>query len=239
MFDPLNILLLAVALVVFWRLRSVSGSRTGHERPPLDPFGSLGRKAETDREPDGDGTGRLPRPGSPEISARGKNGAEELPVWTGYAEKDSEAAKGLEALKAAEPGFAPQEFLEGAKLAYEMIVDAFAKGDKAALKPLLSRDVYESFSKAIEARVASGQRMEFRFVGIDRAKITNAVVGGRKAAVTVEFLSEMISATFDRKNVLVDGEPTQIKHITDVWTFERDIGSRDPNWKVSATGSTT
>jgi hypothetical protein len=110
-----------------------------------------------------------------------------------------------------------------------------AKGDKPALKNLLSKDVFDGFAGAIDSRLALGQRVESRFVGIDKAKIQQASLNGRKATITMEFVSELISATYDKAGEVIDGDPKEIRQVTDVWTFERDVGSRDPNWKLVAT----
>lgn len=229
-FDPLNIFLLAVALVVFWRLRSVLGTRTGAEKPPFDLFGTK-RNGPQDAGP---GVNRLPEPAPAPANDRGA-GEPSLPVWKGYAEEGSPLAAALERMAESEPSFNPRTFVEGAKAAYEMIIEAYAKGDKQGLKNLLSKEVFDGFSRAIDARAAQGQRVESRFVGIDKATIQQASLVGRKASITMEFVSELISATYDKAGEVVDGDPREIRQVTDVWTFERDVGSRDPNWKLVAT----
>ena len=229
-FDPLNIFLLAVALVVFWRLRSVLGTRTGAEKPPFDLFGS-----KRGSPPDSGGTvTRLPD--SPAIPANDTgDGEPQPPIWKGYAEDGSPVAFALARMAENDSSFTPRAFVEGAKLAYEMVVEAFAKGDKPALKNLLSKDVFDGFARAIDVRSGAGQRVESRFVGIDKATIQQASLVGRKASITMEFVSELISATYDKAGQVIDGDPGEIREVTDVWTFERDVGSRDPNWKLVAT----
>lgn len=229
-FDPLNILLIAVALVVFWRLRSVLGTRTGAEKPPFDLFGS---RRGTGQDP----AGAISRiPDAPPLPANDQGDREPPPpVWKGYAEDGSPLAATLGRMAESDPTFTPRSFVDGAKLAYEMVVEAFARGDKGALKNLLSKDVLDGFSRVIDTRVSQGQRVESRFVGIDRAILQQASLTGRKASITMEFVSELISATYDRTGQLVDGDPKEIRQVTDVWTFERDVGSRDPNWKLVAT----
>lgn len=228
-FDPLNVLLLAVALVVFWRLRSVLGTRTGTEKPPFDVFGP-----KRDQQ---DGSATIARlPDAAPVPANDVGDREPPPpVWKGYAEEGSPVAAVLGRMAESDPGFTPKAFVEGAKVAYEMIIDAFAKGDKAALKTLLSKEVFDGFSRAIDARGSQGQRVESRFVGIDKATIQQAAVAGRKGSITMEFVSELISATYDKTGQVIDGDPKEIRQVTDVWTFERDLGSRDPNWKLVAT----
>jgi predicted lipid-binding transport protein (Tim44 family) len=235
-FDPLNLLLLAIALVVFWRLKSVLGTRTGNERPPADPIGT-GRAGETSRT-SGEANGKVlqfPKSEEGGIQTGAAEPSVPVEVWAGIAEPGSDLALGLEKLAASDAAFNPGVFVEGAKLAYEMIIDGFAKGDKAALKNLLSKDVFDGFAKAIDNRELEGQRIESRFVGIDKAAIMAAGVSGNKASITMQFISEMISATYDKSGAVVDGDPKQIREITDVWTFERDVTSRNPNWKLSAT----
>ena len=231
-FDPLNILLIAVALVVFWRLRSVLGTRTGTEKPPFDPFRT--NRNETSSAPDAAGTTvRLPQ--GTAASHEAGEGEPPPPVWKGYAEEGSPVASALEKMVESDASFTPKSFVEGAKLAYEMIVEAFAKGDKPALKNLLSKDVFDGFARVIDDRTTQGQRVESRFVGINRALIRQASLQGRRAAITMEFVSELITATYDKAGGLVDGDPKEIREVTDVWTFERELGSRNPNWKLVAT----
>jgi len=224
-FDPLNILLLAVALVVFWRLRSVLGTRTGTEKPPIDLFGG-GQDA---------GNPKTSLPQNAQAPANDQSRDPPPPVWAGYAEAGSPLAATLEQIAENDPTFAPKSFVEGAKLAYEMVIDAFAKGDKAALKNLLSKEVFDGFSRVIDDRAAEGQRVESRFVGISKATIGQASLTGRKASITMEFISELISATYGKSGQVIDGDPKEIREVTDVWTFERDTSSRNPNWKLVAT----
>ena len=230
-FDPLNLLLLAVALVVFLRLRSVLGRRTGHEKPPFDPYAA---RRTADPKPGPEAGGKvihLPRGASDAAEETARE-----PVWTGYADEGSGLAQGLEKIAASDSGFSPKAFLDGARAAYEMIVTAFAQGDKDTLKALLARDVYDGFASVIESREKDGRKMESRFVGIDKAILTAADLLGKRATVTVKFVSQLISATLDQAGRVIDGDLKEIREVTDVWTFERDVASRDPNWKLAATG---
>ena len=236
LFDPFNLIILAIALVVFWRLKSVLGSRTGHERPPFDPY-AASRKGDAPAGADAAGGKLLRLPKEAETPEAPASAAKEprLPIWTGYAPEGSAVAAGLERLAKADPQFSPKSFVDGATLAYEMIVEAFARGDKTALKNLLARDVYDGFARAIEARDAAGQKLESRFVGIDKAEIAAVELSGRRAVITVKFVSQLISVTLSKDGAVIEGDPKQVRHIADVWTFERDTGSRDPNWKLAAT----
>jgi predicted lipid-binding transport protein (Tim44 family) len=234
-FDPLNLLILAIAVVIFFRLRSVLGRRTGNERPPFDPFATKRRNPQPGTAEEAPGNViNLPRDVRPaETKPQDAEPAE--PVWTGYAEEGTPLAVGLEKIAAADRSFTPASFIAGAKVAYEMVVTAFAQGDKTTLKNLLSREVYDGFANAIDEREKAGEKLESRFVGIDTSELQSAELSGRKALVTVKFVAQMISATTDRAGQVIDGDPKQIREITDMWTFERDVSSRDPNWKLVAT----
>ena len=230
-FDPLNLLLLAVAVVVFFKLRSVLGTRTGHEKPidfpPVEknkPAGAGGANGNV-----------IPLPGTEEEPPRGLPPEEAPPVWQGVAEEGSKLAKVLETMQARDPAFSVQHFLDGAGKAYEMIVTAFARGDKKTLKPLLSREVYQGFSAAIDERRKKGQTLDLEFVGLDKARIVNGEIRGDKGALTVKFVSEVITALTGASGEIIEGDPNRVTTVTDIWTFERDLTSSDPNWKLVAT----
>jgi predicted lipid-binding transport protein (Tim44 family) len=118
-----------------------------------------------------------------------------------------------------------------------MIVLAFANGDRRALRDLLSSEVYDSFDSVIKEREKHEQKTETRFVSIDKAEMVGAELRERTAQVTVRFVSQMISVTRDKMGNIVDGNPDKVADITDIWTFARDTGSRDANWKLVGTGS--
>ena len=116
-----------------------------------------------------------------------------------------------------------------------MIVNAYAQGDRRMLKDLLSREVYDGFEAAIEAREKRGETVETRFVSLDKADIAAVEMRGRTAQVTVRFVSQLISATRNKEGNVVDGNAEKVSDVTDVWTFARDVSARDPNWKLVAT----
>jgi predicted lipid-binding transport protein (Tim44 family) len=151
------------------------------------------------------------------------------------AEAGSPLAAGLDALAAADREFDPAHFLTGARAAYEMIVTAYAEGDRRTLKNLLSREVYDGFESAIVEREKRGDTVESRFVGIDNATITAAELRGRVAQITVRFQSKLVSATRNKNGEVIDGNADKVTDVTDVWTFSRDLSLRDPNWKLLAT----
>jgi predicted lipid-binding transport protein (Tim44 family) len=233
-FDIYTIIFLAVAVFIFLRLRSVLGQRTGRERPPYDPFSARdrvrGAAKETAKENVVNLPGRTvePVPNVPTLLAAKDR-------WKGVAENGSALAAGLDAIATADNSFDAKHFLAGARAAYEMIVTAFAEGDRRTLKNLLSREVSEGFETAIDEREKRGEKAETRFVSIDNADITAAEVRARSAQVTVRFVSKLITATRDAAGAVIDGNPEQVTEVTDVWTFAHDIGSRDPNWKLIAT----
>jgi predicted lipid-binding transport protein (Tim44 family) len=234
LFDPLNLVLAAIALMVVWRLRSVLGQRTGTERPPIDPYAPPRRT--NGSAPVETASGKvLDFPSSKEEAARKVDVEPKVPIWTGYAKAASPLAAGFEKLAQADPAFSPREFLDGAKLAYEMIVEAFAKGDKPALKNLLSREVFDGFSKVIDSRSQAGEKLDFQFVGFEKVDFMSVSLTGKRASIVVKFASQMISATYDKAGTLIDGNPKEVRDITDIWTFERDVAQKDPNWRVVAT----
>ena len=137
----------------------------------------------------------------------------------------------------ADPGFDPAQFLEGARFAFEMVVAAFAAGDKDRLRPLLSDDVYQPFAAAIDERTAAGETLETRIIALKRLDITEAGLAGRLARVTVKFVSDQINMLRAHDGSVVDGDPDHAIEKTDFWSFARDTRSSDPNWVLVATAS--
>jgi predicted lipid-binding transport protein (Tim44 family) len=234
--DLYTIIFLALAVFIFVRLRSVLGQRTGRERPPYDPYS---RDTARPPQPAPDNVVPLPErntvnPGLPQPVS---TDPEEAPKfrWEGVAAEGSAVAAGLDQAARIEPDFDATHFLSGAKAAYEMIVTAFANGDRRALKDLLSKEVYDNFAAAITERESRGETMESRFVAISRADLEQAVVQGATAQLTVRFVSQLISVTRGRDGGVVDGDAETVADVTDVWTFARDLGTRNPNWKLVAT----
>ena len=143
---------------------------------------------------------------------------------------------GLLEIGRADRSFDPEHFISGAKTAYEMIVMAFAEGNRKLLKQLLAKQVYDGFVAAIDEREKKQLMVDSSFIGIDRAELVNAELrNGRTARVTIKFVSSMITATHNRDGVVVDGDPKKVREVTDIWTFAREAPSRDPNWLLVAT----
>ena len=231
MFDIYTIIFLALAVFIFLRLRSVLGQRTGRERPPYDPYSSA---PGTIRPAPGDKVVALPGR-APDTAQKSAEPAEPIDRWKGIAEPGSALAAGLDAIAREDKTFDAKHFLTGARTAYDMIVTAFAAGDRRQLKTLLGKEVYEGFENAIKEREQRGETVETRFVSIDGADLTAAEQRGKTAQVTVRFRSQLISVTRAKDGAVIDGNPDKVTDVTDVWTFARDVSSRDPNWKLVAT----
>src|SRR5258708_15441391 len=230
-FDFWWIIYATIAVVIFVKLRSVLGQRTGGERRPYDPYSA--------REPVRPSTndnvvalpGRAAEPPTKPVDAA----APAPDRWSGIAEPGSPVAAGLDAIARDDKSFDAKHFIAGARAAYEMIVTAYAEGDRRTLKNLLSRDVYDGFEAAIRERESKGETSESRFVSIDKSDITDAELRGRTAQITIRFVSQLVSVTRDRDGAVIEGSPEKVTDVTDVWTFARDLSSRDPNWKLVAT----
>ena len=227
MFDIYTIIFLALAVFIFLRLRSVLGQRTGRERPPYDPISAR----DTPRTATSDNVVALPG----RAPDAGQQPAEPAERWKGIAEPGSTVAAGLDAIARDDSSFDAKSFLTGGRAAYEMTVTAYANGDRRQLKNLLGREVYDGFDAAITDREKRGETVETRFVSISSADIVGAEQRGKTAQVTVRFVSQLVSVTRDKAGAVIDGNPDKVTDVTDVWTFARDITSRDPNWKLVAT----
>lgn len=231
--DITTIIFLVLAIVIFLRLRNVLGRRTGSERPPFDPY------ARRERPPAEAGDKVIRLPGAAERApppAAASNADAAASVET-IAPAGSALSDGLMAIVRADGTFEPQHFLAGARQAYEMVVTAFAEGDRKTLKQLLAREVYDGFVAAIGEREQRHETVTFNFIGIDKAEIVDASLKGSAAQVKVRFVSSLVSATKNAAGEVVDGDPTHVSEVTDVWTFAREVTSRDPNWKLVATES--
>lgn len=226
--DFITLFFLVAAVLIFLQLRSVLGRRTGNEKPPFDPYspkdlakgpGSEDSKVVT-----------LQRKGDTDSENR-------YAAVDAYAKPDTELNAKLRDVVNADQSFEPKEFLNGARMAYEMIVMAFAEGDRKTLKGLLSREVFDGFNAAITEREQRGETVKSTFVGIEKADIVQASVKDSEVQVTVRVLSQLISATFAKDGSVVDGDAEAVGEVNDLWTFSRDVRSRDPNWKLVATES--
>lgn len=226
--DFITLFFLVAAVLIFFQLRSVLGRRTGNEKPPTDPFSA--RDAVKAPGTDDSKVVTLPR----------RDGLDEEQRNTeidGFAKPDTPLNAALRTLIKSDPTFRPREFVNGVRMAYEMVVLAFADGDRKTLKNLLSKEVFEGFDAAITEREKRGDVVKSTFVGIDKADLVQIVTKESEAQITMRIVSQLISATYDKAGTLIDGDHEAVTEVTDIWTFARDMRSRDPNWKLIATES--
>jgi len=214
----LDIFLIAmVAGIVLFRLYSVLGRRTGHERPPQGNLRLTGN-AQTD---------------AAAAIADGKA----VPPAVPTARPTDPVAAGLVDIALADRGFDKDHFVSGARSAYEMIVTGFAAGDRALLRSLLNDEVYAAFDAEIRGREERGEKIAFTFVGFKDVKIVGAVLKGRTAEISLTFAAQFISARTGAAGNVIEGDSKSVRDVTDVWTFARDLRGRDPNWTLVGTTS--
>ena len=130
---------------------------------------------------------------------------------------------------------AKEQFIKGAKNAYEMIITSFAKGDKKALKPLLNKKIFQNFSDEIDNRKKENLKSELTFVGVKSAEIKNFEKKDNNYTFTVNFVSEIITCKKDKNNKVIEGNPDIIKTVNDVWKFSKNMWSSNPNWYLVET----
>lgn len=226
--DFVTLFFLVAAVLIFLQLRSVLGRRTGNEKPPFEPYSPR----DLAKGPGSDDGKVVTLPRRDEVENE-----ERFASIDAFAKPGSDLNIALRDISKVDPSFTPKEFLNGARMAYEMIVTAFADGDRKTLKGLLSREVYEGFDAAITEREKRGEVMKSTFVGIEKADITHGDVKDNEEQITVRIISQLISATYDRDGKVIDGDAEGVTEVNDIWTFARDTRSRDPNWKLIATES--
>ena len=211
------LVLVGIAIFLILKLRSVLGTRDGHESQPMQRM----ERARPDRRRDFEVI-----EGGPDRDI------------TDHVEDGSASAKALAAMKLAESGFNVSEFLGGARGAYEMILMAFENGDVEGLRPFLADDVMESFEQVISDREAQGLTIDANFVGVRELVLQEADYDrdSAEAQITVRFVAELTSAVRNAAGEVVEGDPNAIKRQRDVWTFARKMGSNNPNWVLVATG---
>lgn len=197
-----------IAGVLLFRLMSLLGTRTGHEPPPNPQL------------PTGDTV----------VPIRKRDEAKES------AALDEESRAVLAQIRQNQPDFDLAHFIDGAKRAYEMLLMAYETGDKATLKPFLSAEVFAAFASAIDQRAAQGLQVEAKFVGIRSADIVSIRLDRGNVEIAVRFKAEIISAMRDGSGEVVAGNPAEVQHISDLWTFARPLNSRDPMWTLVETG---
>ena len=222
------IILAMVAVFLVARLYKVLGRRSGHERR-RDPFAGA---ANDDQRRDA----VLPMPDRTR-TARADDAAAPLmgAAPAGAAAGPLQAGAGK--IRSADPQFDPAIFVAGARTAFEWIVGAFASGDAASLRPLLNDEVFDNFNSAIKTRQEARETLQTTLVGITSAEIIEADLQGRNAVVTIKIVSDQINVTRDAEGKVVEGDPSAVAPVTDIWTFARNTRSRDLNWTLIATRS--
>jgi predicted lipid-binding transport protein (Tim44 family) len=210
------LVLAGIAVFLILKLRSVLGTREGFEKPPAT---------------------------IEDIRTRGRRGVE---VVEGGPDSDildhvaegTPAARALAVMKAAEPSFSVNTFLQGARGAYEMILMAFEKGDLSKVRDFISADIEHTFDEAIRAREEQGLSVEANFVGLREMVLQDATFDAttKTAEITVRYIGELTSVVRDKAGEIVEGSPTEVKKQRDVWTYARRMGVDDPNWQLVATG---
>jgi predicted lipid-binding transport protein (Tim44 family) len=209
------VILALVALFIGLRLYSVLGERTGHEQQPiLKPA-----------DPDARVEQRIAQPPVPQPTPTDSDDLAYLPL----------AGPGVRAILAADPTFDVARFLEGAKAAYKLMLEAFWKGELDTIRTHVDAHVYDTFSKAVEQRQNDGLTLDNRLVAIDQAVISEASLERSVALVTVRFEADIAAVTRNAEGQVVAGSLSDAVQTRDLWTFRRDLASRDPNWLLIET----
>jgi predicted lipid-binding transport protein (Tim44 family) len=221
-FQVFSILLFGLlAGFMAFKVYSVLGRRTGRERSPEEQL----------RLPDGARSNpKAPAPKDNVVTLPERGGAP-------AASPAGPLARALLDIKLLDRSFDTERFLSGARAAYEMIVTAFARGERDTLRPLLSDDVFSAFDQEIKSREAKKERVEFTFLALKSARVTGAELKGRTAEITVTFESEVMLAGYDPSGALIEGDAKTPHKVAEVWTFARETGATDPNWMLVATTS--
>lgn len=214
------VLFAALALFLVYRLSTVLGRRGDDHERRADQASARGES----KEENGDNVVEMP--------GRGDRRAHDAEL-----ESSDPLTAGLARVRKADPSFQQGEFLKGAGQAFEMVVAAFAEGNGKILKSLLDDPVYENFASAIRDREKAGHTLETTLVGIDKAEIIGADMRDRFTQVTVKFISGQVNATMDADGEVVEGDANHVVQVTDIWTFQRDTRSSNPNWVLGATGN--
>jgi len=200
---------------LIFRLWSVLGKRTGFEAPP--PPSEIPEK-------NGDNVVVLP------VQTKRRQ-----PPLENRDPSDPSSEEGLRKIQAADPTFNLDHFLRGAVTAFEIIVTAYAAGDKNALKPLLSASVFKSFTSALKDREEAEQTVDIKIVDLKEPEVIGIDIKGKREQITLKFVSEQIIVTKDAEGKILDNPAHLTLTMNDIWTFSRLIGSKDPNWTLVAT----
>lgn len=226
-FDFMTFFFIVVSAIVFFQLNNVLGRRSGNERPPEKRNNNQDSNSNTELNDNNVVT--LPTKGRSETLEM------KYQIIDDFIEKGTPINDELRNILDHDQSFDPKEFQGGAKIAYEMIVMSFADGDRKTLKNLLSREVYESFAAALNERDARSEVIKSSFVGIEKVNITGAEIKNDEALLNLRITSQLISATYDKNGEIIDGDPEAVSEVVDLWTFAKNIKSKNPNWKLVGT----
>ncbi|HUB14714.1 MAG TPA: Tim44/TimA family putative adaptor protein [Acetobacteraceae bacterium] len=213
---PIDLVLFGmIAAILVLRLRSILGRRTGFERPPMP-------------------APQAAPPHGPVIEGR----VEPVPAAAARPVPDPVTPLGqtLGRMHGIDRSFDPVRFLDGAEKAFRMIVAAFAQGDRNTLRSLLAEETYRGFEHAIATREAAGQQQVSEIRGMETVAIEEAALHGSVADVTVRFVTDQVSLTRDAQGHVLMGTDA-VTEITDLWTFERDLATQDPTWRLAGARS--
>ena len=208
------IILAGIAVFLFLRLRSVLGTREGFEKPRMQPKND-----------------------APKRDFKVIDGGEDKDI-TDNVDKNSKSAEALKLIKSEDENFTVNEFLSGARSAYEWILMSFEKNEIDEIREFLSEEVAEAFDAVVDQRVSQGLTIEAEFIGIREMKLMEATYSSKTktAEISVSFVGEMTSVVKNSSGEIVEGDSKQIKRQKDTWTFSKDIKSSNPNWLLVATG---
>ena len=243
-FDLITLIALIVAVAAIVKLRSVLGHRTDEDEQRVERLKA--REREAGQRPAAEAApadvitmprrDRDPLHPGPVVETTTSNAEARIKA---YPVIDASVTDGLLAVAHLNSSFDPETFLSGAGRAYEMIVSAFADGNRRMLKDLLSREVYDGFVAAIGEREVREEKVDQQFVGIKKADLVEAELKNGVAFLTVRFVSELISAVRAKSGEVISGDTQKIKDVTDIWTFSRDVSTAkarsNPNWRLVAT----
>ena len=210
------VILAMIAAFLGLRLYSVLGRRAEHEEEPVP----------TRFEPGA--PGNPPRPVAQPVAELPRRNRE----ISGFAPA---IEQGLREISAADRRFDLLTFLEGAKAAYGMVLEAFWRGDKEELKQLCDDDVYQGFAAAIDEREAAGETLDNRLIRIEDTLVQSARLDGRTARIAVSFVADIASVIRDKDGTVVAGSLDDAIESRDVWTFSRNVDSADPDWLLDET----
>ena len=234
----------AIAVFLVLRLHATLGSRTGHERkaerPPSSPAESPDAKVislDSKRPPEHDTTPAHDTPAEHKITPENQTVAvvHQGKTTQHPLDPDSPLAQGLRAIIERDDSFDSAAFLNGAATAFDLILTAFADGDRETLKNLLSVAVFDNFNQAITAREADGNHLETTLVALSDAELVSARHQDHHAVLDVSFVSEQITVTRNSAGEIIAGDPNSVRQIRDLWTFARDLRSQNPNWELVET----